>query len=275
MIRPLLALLLLIPLWGCVSLSTDDFTAAIAAHNDPETVEAAVPTFLLLADGIIHDDPNDGDKLMAGARLYTSYAGVFVKDEERLLRLTARARDYADRAMCEYRGALCNLAAMPFDQYQARLALVKKRHIPFLYNFAATWAGWIQARRNDWAAVADLPRVKAAMQRVVEVHETYENGYAHLYLGVIDTLLPPALGGKPEEGHAHFERALAITQGRDLMVKVEYARRYARVVYDRPLHDRLLNEVLAAPVNAPGLTLSNTLAQRQAHELLKGADSYF
>jgi hypothetical protein len=275
MIRPLLALLLLIPLWGCVSLSTDDFTAAIAAHNDPETVEAAVPTFLLLADGIIHDDPNDGDKLMAGARLYTGYAGVFVKDEERLLRLTARARDYADRAMCEYRGALCNLAALPFDQYQARLALVKKRHIPFLYNFAAAWAGWIQARRNDWAAVADLPRVKAAMQRVVEVHETYENGYAHLYLGVIDTLLPPALGGKPEEGRAHFERALAITQGRDLLVKVEYARRYARVVYDRPLHDRLLNEVLAAPVNAPGLTLSNTLAQRQARELLKGADSYF
>ena len=59
------------------------------------------------------------------------------------------------------------------------------------------------------------------------------------------------------------------------MAKVEFARRYARLVFDRPLHDRLLNEVLQAPANVPGLTLSNTLAQRSARELLKSADSYF
>ena len=44
---------------------------------------------------------------------------------------------------------------------------------------------------------------------------------------------------------------------------------------DRPLHDRLLNEVLQAPASEPGLTLNNTLAQRAARELLKSADSYF
>jgi hypothetical protein len=87
--------------------------------------------------------------------------------------------------------------------------------------------------------------------------------------------LPATLGGKPEQGRAHFDRAVEITQGRDLLVKVEYARRYARIVYDRTLHDRLLNEVLAAPTEAPGLTLSNTLAQRAARELLKSADDYF
>jgi len=275
MIRSLFALPLLILLTGCISLSTDDFTAAIANSDDPEVIEAALPTFLLLSDSLIHGDPNDEDKLMAGAKLYGTYAGVFVKDEARAQRLTARARDYAERAMCEYRKVLCGLAALPHDRYLKRLDLVKKRHVPFLYNFAAAWAGWIQARSSDWNAIADLPKVKAAMQRVVELDESHENGYAHLYLGVIDTLLPATLGGKPEEGRAHFERALAITQGRDLMVKVEYARRYARIVYDRALHDRLLNEVLAAPVNAPDLTLSNTLAQREARTLLKSADRYF
>jgi len=59
------------------------------------------------------------------------------------------------------------------------------------------------------------------------------------------------------------------------MVKVEYARRYARITYDRPLHDRLLREVLDADAVAPGLTLSNVLAKRQARELLASADSYF
>jgi hypothetical protein len=271
----LLLLLPLLPLAGCISFSADDLTAALRDSNDPETVAAGAPTLMLLSDGFIHDDPDDEDKLMAGAQLYDSYAGAFVHDKERALRLTARARDYAERSMCAYREKLCHLSDLPFDEFQARLRLVRKRHVPFLYGYAATWAGWIQARSDDWNAVADLPKVKAALQRLIEVDESYADGYAHLYLGVIDSLLPPALGGKPEEGRVQFERLIELTQGRDLMVKVEYARRYARLVYDRPLHDRLLNEVLAAPVNAPGLTLSNTLAQREARELLKSADSHF
>jgi hypothetical protein len=59
------------------------------------------------------------------------------------------------------------------------------------------------------------------------------------------------------------------------MAKVLYARSYARLVFDRPLHDRLLREVLAADPQAPGLTLSNTLARGAARGLLDEADEYF
>ena len=76
-------------------------------------------------------------------------------------------------------------------------------------------------------------------------------------------------------GRRHFERALELSEGKNLMVKVLYARHYARLVFDRELHDRLLREVLAAPAEAPGLTLINTLAQRQAKELLAGSADYF
>ena len=41
----------------------------------------------------------------------------------------------------------------------------------------------------------------------------------------------------------------------DEPVKVEFARTYARLVYDRELHDRLLEDVLAADPDVPGLTL--------------------
>jgi hypothetical protein len=56
---------------------------------------------------------------------------------------------------------------------------------------------------------------------------------------------------------------------------VEFARSYARLVYDRELHDRLLNEVMAADPVAPDLTLLNTLARRQARLLLDSAEDYF
>jgi hypothetical protein len=47
------------------------------------------------------------------------------------------------------------------------------------------------------------------------------------------------------------------------------------LTYDRELHDRLLHEVLEADPQVPGLTLTNTLAQRQARVLLESADGYF
>jgi len=57
------------------------------------------------------------------------------------------------------------------------------------------------------------------------------------------------------------------------MAKVEYARRYARLVFNQELHQRLLEEVLESDPRQPGLTLSNVLAQQQAVMLLQ--DEYF
>lgn len=277
MIRTLLALLALLSLAGCGGFTAvaDNLTVSLLEQNDPETVEAGGPAYLLLIDSLIRDDPHDEGLLRAGSRLYGAYAGVFVRDNERAQRLTERARSYAERALCEHDSDLCGLGARPIDDYRARLATLDADDVPVLFDAASAWAGWIQARASDWGAVAELPKVRAAMERVVALDERYQNGAAHLYLGIMSTLLPPALGGKPAEGRAHFERALELSQGRDLRVKVEYARRYARLVFDRPLHDKLLNDVLAAPVEAPGLTLSNTLAKREARALLKSADSYF
>jgi hypothetical protein len=282
MIRSLLALYLIVSLAGCASMVSSatgrlasDLSAAILEQNDPETVEAGTPAYLLLIDGLIRDNPKSEDLLRAGAKLYGAYAGVFVKEAERAQRLTDKSRAYAERALCQHRSELCKLGQRPYDEFRTTLASLNKDDVPVLFTYASAWAGWIQAHNSDWNAVADLAKVRAAMERVVALDETHEHGSAHLYLGVMTTLLPPSLGGKPEEGRGHFERAIILSQGRDLMAKVEYARRYARLVFDRPLHDRLLNEVLQAPAAAPGLTLSNALAQRAARELLKSADSYF
>lgn len=282
MIRSLLALLLIAPLAGCASVMAlatgglaSNLSAAMADQNDPETVEAGAPAYLLLIDGFILDNPKSEELLRAGSKLYSAYAGVFVKDVPRAQRLSTKSRHYAERALCRHRAALCGLGARPFDEFRAALDGLRAADVPALYTLAAAWAGWIQAHSGDWNAIAELPKVRAAMERVVALDEGYDHGSARLYLGVMTSLVPAALGGKPEEGRDHFERAIVLSQGRDLMAKVEYARRYARLVFDRPLHDRLLNEVLNTPAAAPGLTLRNTLAQRTAHELLKSADNYF
>ncbi|MBU0970353.1 MAG: TRAP transporter TatT component family protein, partial [Proteobacteria bacterium] len=50
---------------------------------------------------------------------------------------------------------------------------------------------------------------------------------------------------------------------------------YARMIFDRDLHDRLLKEVLDTNPAAPGYTLVNTYAQKQARQLLENAEDYF
>jgi hypothetical protein len=254
---------------------TGNLASAMQDQDDPATVEAGMPSYLLLTDSLIEGDPKNEDLLLAGSKLYAAYNGAFVKEPDRAKRLASRARGYGDRALCAHSARLCNLLDRPYDQFAAAIGTLKTADVPVAYGSAAAWAGWIQANSSDWNAIASLAKVKAMMARVVELDETYEHGEAHLYLGVIATLLPPALGGKPEEGRIHFERAIELSKGHDLMAKVEYARRYARITYNRPLHDRLLREVLDADAAMPGLTLSNTLAKQQARELLASADRYF
>lgn len=282
MSRVVLGLLLLLTLPGCAALVgsatsrlTDGLTTAVLDQDDPPIVRDGAPAFLLVVDGFIAGDPENAAMLRTGSQLYGAYASAFVDDRARRRRLTERSLGYGRRALCADRSVLCDVLDASYDEFGAAVERVGADEVEALYGFGVAWAGWVQARSDDWVAVAEIPKIELIMRRVLALDESAGQGGAHLYLGVLATLRPAALGGKPEEGRAHFERAIELSGGRNLMAKVLFASQYARLVFDRPLHDRLLEEVLAADPRAPGFTLTNTLAQEQARPLLEAADDYF
>ena len=144
-----------------------------------------------------------------------------------------------------------------------------------LFSAAVGSLAYVRTHSDDWQALADLPRIEAVLKRLLVIGDPADAGTVNSYLGILNTLRPPALGGQPEQGRAYFEKAIELTGGRDLSVLVEFARSYARLVYDRELHDSLLNRALAADPRQDGYTLLNTLAQKQASELLASANDYF
>jgi hypothetical protein len=164
---------------------------------------------------------------------------------------------------------------MSFDQFEASLDGLSSRHAEVVYSYSIASLAWIRAHSDDWNALAELPQMEALLDRYLDIGGSEMRGSVYTYLGVLATLRPPALGGEPEKGRDYFERAIELTGGRDLSVKVEYARGYARLLYERELHDRLLQEVMEADPDVPGYTLTNVLAQRDAARLLAGADEYF
>lgn len=254
---------------------SEDLAATILEFDDPETIKKAVPSYLVLVSSMIKGDPENAGLLKAGAQLYSAYAGGFTDSPESKLALSRRAFDYAGRAMCLRNEDFCTAEKQPFDEYSNHLANVPIEQVEYLFVFATSWAGLIEANSADWNAVADLPKVRVAIERVLELDEGINNGNAHLYMAVLDSLLPPALGGKPELAKEHFERAIALSHGSNLMAKVLYAEKYARLLFDRELHDELLREVLAADVGDGDQVLVNTLAKQKAAVLLADADDYF
>ena len=262
-------------LYDATSNMASSLSHAMLNHDDLDTIKGAAPAYLLMADGLIRDYPNDITLLTVTADMYSAYAGVFVNEPERSKRLTNRALDYAMRAACLKNNVACNWREQRYDEFYESLTELGKADVPVFFTLGSTWAGWIQAHSEDWNAIAELPRVTAIMQRIIELNETYQQGAAHLYLGVAYTLLPPALGGKPEVGRNHFEEAIRLSNGQNLNVKVLYARQYARLVFNRELYERLLNEVIAADPVVYDLTLLNILAQQQAKDLLADADNFF
>ncbi len=268
--------LLLALLSGCgVARLDESLGRAVMENNDLATVEAGLPSYLLMVDGLIVNWPERSALLMTGADLYGAYAGVFVEDEARAARLNEKALDYALRGACAYDDAYCDLRRIDVPAFEALLDEAGQDEVPVLFSLGGAWAGYIQTHTDDWNAVAELSRVRLLMERVVALDEDYRYGQAHMYLGVLNSILPASLGGRPEQARAHFERAVTLSEGRNLLARVLFAEHYARLVFDRELHDAQLRKVLDADPDAPELTLQNTYAKRQARRLLDSADDYF
>lgn len=256
-------------------MAADTLSSAILNQPDPVLVERGLPAYLLLLDGFIAESPDNEDLLAAGAQLYALYGSRFEPDAARSIAITAQAREYGQRAICRAHEPACTWDGLPYDDFVAELEQVDGRDVDYLFSYSVGWLSHLDATSDDWSAVAELPWVDAAMTRALELDESYEQGAIHAYLGILNVLRPPALGGQPEVAKRHFERAIELSNGRDLSVKVEYARRYARLMFDRELHDRLLEQVLDAPAEAPGFTLFNVMAKREARELLATSQEYF
>lgn len=280
-VKCLLLVLSVLSVAACSSVSSakrqfaEDLSATILAHDDPATIEQAIPAYLVLVDSMIRGDQENIGLLISGSRLYGSYASAFVDKTSRKITLSKRAFSYADRAMCLKKPEACDAKTMSYLKYEQLLKQFEKEDAPELFAYGAAWAGLVQANSADWNAVAELPKIKATIRRVLELDETISNGDAHVYMGVMESLLPPTMGGKPQLAKEHFEKALKISNRKNLMALLLYAEKYARLLFDRELHDRLLNELIEADTSQSDKALIDTIAKAKAKKLLLSADDYF
>ena len=254
---------------------SDNLSSTILNFEDPETVKTAPPTFLILIDSIANQDSASGKTQMVAAQMYGSFAGAFVTEPKRQRLLSNKAWGFAQSGSCKIDTLFCDLPQLDNKRFNSIVSDIPDKHLDTAYAYAVAWLAYIQTNSNDWTALAQLASAQVLLERVGEYDETIDNAGPHLYLGAIAASLPPSLGGKPEQAKYHFDRAIMLTEGKSLLIKVEYARRYARGIFDKSLHHQLLSDVLQSPIKYDGLTLMNAWAQAEAERLLATEDDYF
>ena len=276
-------LLFLVVISGCspiVNNVTDNLasnlTAAVLNQTDPKIVSDGAPAYLLLLDSFIEGSPANPNVLSAAADLYASYTGIFVEDDNRSKILSERALNYSKQALCLIYKSSCQWDSYSYDDYVSDLKNIKPKYSDFILTYSVSSLVYIRAHSEDWNAIARLPHIEASLEHYLKISENEANfDSVYTYLGILSTLRPPALGGDFEKGKMYFEKAIDFSGGENLSAKVEYAIGYARPLYDRGLHDQLLNEVIASNPLKENYTLINVLAINQAQNLIETADDYF
>ena len=179
--------------------AADTLSTIVLDQDDPELITSGLPAYLLFVDGLIAQHPQNVNLLSAGAQLFAVYGSRFAAPDHAVV-LTAKARRYGERAICIAHTEACGWSTKDYDTFVAELGKVERKQIGALYSYAVGWLSNLQATSEDWGAVADLPRVEAVLERALALDETYEHGAIHGYLGILGSLRPPALGGKPDRG---------------------------------------------------------------------------
>jgi len=254
----------------------EDVVKSSYQQSDLRMIREGTPAYLMLLDGMVGAWPDNAQLLIAAAQGYSSFASVFLEDQERAYaqQLAGKGKQYALRSL-ELKG-LKDPLQKPFDDFKEGLTHLGKKEVPYLFWSATCWASWINLNLDSLEAVAELPKVEAMMQRVLVLDEAFYYGGPHLFMGIWFASRPKIAGGDLKKAQGHFLKAIELGQGKFLMASVYYASTYARQALDKDLFTSLLQGVLKSPVDdPPELTLLNTVAKKKAHDLLDRTQEYF
>jgi hypothetical protein len=250
---------------------------AALRSDDPALVRDALPTSLLLLEGMRETDPGRRDVATLASMLYFAYAFAFVEDEdaERAAALYRRgmAAGWAGLGEPELAAAIADGS---FDAVRAALAGLTPDDVDAVLWVTANWASWVQLNLDDTGAVADFARVLPLAERLVELDERLFHSLPRVLLGALHAARPVTLGGNVERAAAEFDEAFARTDRNLLLAHVFYARTYCVRTFDGTLYEETLREVLAAPAGSlPDAELLNRIAKFKAESLLELKEEIF
>jgi hypothetical protein len=252
-------------------------------EEDLDLAKSAIGGQIKLAEIMRKNMTDDNDLDLLLCQGFASYGQLFEPDRD-LLRfkgddasdkaakaLTERIRRYAirGRAYCllilerRYKGF--QEAALKGEKaFTETLARMTKEDVPHLFWLGYAWGYAVINGLTEPTLVAQIPQIKAIMERVVELEGSYFYGAGHLFLGTLYAQ-SKMFGGDLDKSQKHFAEAEKFSENKLLLLKYFKARFFAGQKNDTKGCKALVKEIHEASLSiAPNLALVNQLAKRQA-----------
>jgi predicted anti-sigma-YlaC factor YlaD len=256
--------------------------------DDPQLVREAVPFALKTYESLLESVPKHKGLLLATCSSFTQYSYAFVHTDadileptdyaaalemkERARKLYLRGREHCFRLL-ELRqpGVVEKLQVDPANA----LSWASPDDVPLLYWTGASWGSAIAVGLDQPGLVADVPAVKALVERALALRDDYNDGALHQLMISLEAL-PAAMGGSPERARKRFERAVELSKGLDPYPYVTLAGSVSLPAQNRAEFVKLLEQALAIDPDANlRLRLPTLIAQKRARHLLSRVDDLF
>ena len=263
--------------------STRHASTVFDTIGDYELARGAAEAGAVQFEGMHKLAPDNEDALFMLTQAWAGYAFAFPEDDMEAAQDAGnddlaeyhkrRARMAYDRAIF-YGLELMSHEDKGFEAARKNVTTLKswltshfedKEDAEILFWTGYAWMSRVNLEKDDPAMVADLYIGMSLVERAVELDPSYNHWNGNVALAAYHARASMA---EPEQGKKLFEMVLEKTKRADLMVQLTYAQTYACVTPDRPLYEKLMNEVLAAGDTDPEQRLENTLAKRRARRWL-------
>ncbi len=261
-----------------------------ASDEDPELVREALPFNLKTIETLLQSSPQNRGLLLNACSTFTSYAAGFIAaDAEvaewrdfdyatadtlkiRARKMYVRARNYCLQLVeLDHAGISDRLRRDP----DLAVEVFDIEDVETMYWLGASWGLAIGIGLDQPELSADIPAVRALLNRALTLDEDYDRGALHSAFITLESV-PEALGGSPVRAREHFERAVELSGGLDASPYVSLASGVAVATQDRAEFESLLESALAIDSDADeSIRLANLVAQRRAELFLDHIDEMF
>ncbi len=251
--------------------------ASFNEESDLQLAHEALGSNLKLIEAMIKSDPANEQFLLFAAQGFNSYALAFCEDDsiERARSFYLRAKDYGMRILNKNK-KFREAANGDIEKFRKAVKTFNNDDVPAIFWTAFSWGSYINITRTDIAGLADLSKVQALIEFVVERNPSFYYGGAYLFLGSIEGNTPKSLGGNPEKSKEYFEKCLTLNGGKFLMTQLYYAKTYAVATLDQDLFTSLLKQIEETSIDVlPEARLANVIAKKKAQKLLAQAEELF
>ena len=222
---------------------TGELGKELQKYDLPYVVGKGMPSNILLLETALSVDPENWKILSTLAQLYCVWGFGFVEDEnlEEAKKLYKKGYEYGKLALYYKNGDFrkkLDENAPPEELAKT----IKEDDIEPAFWMTICLGYWISASKGSPEAVAEISRMRAFIDRLIELDPDFFYGGPILLKATYYATAPTILGGGPVKAKIWFKKAFEVAQD-SLLPYFVYARFYATLLKDRTEKEVYLEEI--------------------------------